>query len=96
MWASPMYDVVYLPLARRDLEEAASYIAFDLAAPDAAYHLLETVDDVVRSLTEMPYRHPIYPLIYALSREVRFVRVQPASVLWRTVDFQTFVKAQSF
>ena len=51
-----MYKVVYLPTARRQLEEAVVYIAEELCSPDAAAALLDAVDEAVRALMEMPYR----------------------------------------
>ena len=66
-----MYKVVYLPIARRQLEEAVTYIAENLCAPDAADDLLNAVDEAARALSEMPYRHALYPLLP--TRSPRFV-----------------------
>ena len=71
-----MYKVVYLPTARRQLEEAVVYIAEELCSPDAAAALLDAVDEAVRSLMEMPYRYAIYPTLYTMKREVRFIPVK--------------------
>lgn len=75
-----MYKVVYLPTARRQLEEAVVYIAEELCSPDAAAALLDAVDEAVRSLMEMPYRHAIYPTLYTMKREVRFIPVKNYNV----------------
>ena len=74
-----MYKVVYLPTARRQLEEAVVYIAEELS-PDAAAALLDAVDEAVRSLMEMPYRYAIYPTLYTMKREVRFIPVKNYNV----------------
>ncbi len=71
-----MYKVVYLPTARRQLEEAIMYIAVELCAPDAAIELADEVDTVAQTLKEMPYRFPIYHTLYAIKREVRFFPVK--------------------
>lgn len=71
-----MYKVVYLPIARRQLEEAVAYIAENLCAPDAADDLLDAVDEAACALSEMPYRHALYPLLFAMKREIRFVLVR--------------------
>lgn len=71
-----MYKIVYLPTARRQLEEAVVYIAEELCAPDVAASLLDAIDEAVNSLTEMPYRYAIYPTLYAVKREVRFVPIK--------------------
>ena len=72
-----MYKVVYLPTARRQLEEAVVYIAEELCAAAA---LLDGVDEAVRSLMEMPYRYAIYPTLYTMKREVRFIPVKNYNV----------------
>mgnify|MGYP002733752431 CR=1 FL=1 len=71
-----MYKVVYLPSARKELEEAVLYIAVELADPDAASALLDEIDGAVQSLMEMPYRHQIYPSLYAMKKEVRFFPIK--------------------
>ena len=68
-----MYKVVYLPTARRQLEEAVVYIAEELCSPDAAAALLDAV-------MEMPYRYAIYPTLYTMKREVRFIPVKNYNV----------------
>ena len=45
-----MYKVVYLPTARRQLEDAVMYIAIDLYSPDAAMNLADEVDEAVQKL----------------------------------------------
>lgn len=71
-----MYKVVYLPATRRQLEEAVLYIAEELSAPEAALQLLDEVDAAAKNLQEMPYRYPLYPALYAMKREVRFIPVR--------------------
>lgn len=75
-----MYKVVYLPTARRQLEEAVMYIAVDLGAPDAAMALADEVDSAVQKLREMPYRFPIYHTLYAMKHEIRFFPVKNYNV----------------
>lgn len=71
-----MYKVVYLPTARRQLEDAVMYIAVDLNAPEAAMALADEVDENIQKLREMPYRFPIYHTLYAMKREIRFFPVK--------------------
>ena len=77
-----MYKVVYLPTARRQLEDAVMYIAVDLCAPDAAMALADEVDDAVQKLREMPYRFPIYHTLYAMKHEIRFFPVKKYNVFY--------------
>ena len=77
-----MYNVVYLPTARAQLESAVLYIAGDLGAPDAAVDLMEEMDSAVRKLTEMPYRFPIYHTVFAMKHEIRFFPVKNYNVYY--------------
>jgi addiction module RelE/StbE family toxin len=54
------YKIVYLPVADRDLSEIFSYIAVDLAAPQAAASLLEKMERTIQLLAVFPYAHPVY------------------------------------
>ena len=77
-----MYEIVYLPTARQQLEDAVMYIAVDLGAPDAAMNLADEVDEAVRGLRGMPYRFPIYHTVYAMKREIRFFPVKNYNVYY--------------
>ena len=71
-----MYDVVYLPTARKQLMDEALYIAEELSSPDAAENLLTAVDEQVGKLSSHPYRHPVYPALYTMKHEIRFFPVK--------------------
>ena len=71
-----MYKVVYLPTASKQLMDAAVYIAIELSAPDAAESLLETADKLIGELCIHPYRHPVYPALFAMKHEIRFFSVK--------------------
>lgn len=92
-----MYKIVYLPIARRQLEEAVMYIAEELCAPDAADDLLDAVDEAACALSEMPYRHALYPLLFAMKREIRFVPVRNYNLFYvvnedrKTVEIWRFI-----
>ena len=77
-----MYKVVYLPTARKQLEDAVMYIAIDLCSPDAAMNLADEVDQAVQKLKEMPYRFPIYHTLYAMKLEIRFFPVKNYNVYY--------------
>jgi plasmid stabilization system protein ParE len=54
------YKIEYLPIADRDLAEIFSYIAVDLAAPQAASDLLDKIEQAVQTLGIFPYVHSVY------------------------------------
>ena len=92
-----MYKVVYLPTARQQLMNAVLYIAEELSSPDAAASLLDEVDDQISKLSEYPYRHRIYPLVFAMKHEIRFLPVKNYSVFYvireeeKTVEIWRFL-----
>lgn len=77
-----MYKIVYLPTARKELEETVLYIAKELCVPEATMALVDEIDRAVQNLMEMPYRHTIYPLLYALKNEVRFFPIQNYNIFY--------------
>lgn len=89
-----MYKIVYLPTARRQLTDAALYIAFE---PDAAENLLAEVDSQIAALRDYPYRHPVYPALFAMKREIRFFPVKNYNVFYvvrerdKTVEIWRFL-----
>ena len=46
----PKYNVLYLPSAQADINDAIRYIAIELANPVAAENLLDTLDEKVEKL----------------------------------------------
>jgi plasmid stabilization system protein ParE len=67
------YKIEYLPIADQDLAEIVTYIAVDLAAPQAAVNLLEKIDKATKSLETFPYAHAVY---------------QPAGIQTSTMPFE--------
>ena len=86
-----------MPTARQQLMHAVLYISEELSAPDAAASLLDEVDDQVSKLSEYPYRHRIYPLMFAMKHEIRFFPVKNYSVFYvireeeKTVEIWRFL-----
>lgn len=91
-----MYEVVYLPTARKQLTNAALYIAKELSAPDAAENLLVAVDEQIAELCIHPYRHPIYHSLYAMKHEIRFFPVKGYLVFYVVKEERTTVEIWRF
>ncbi len=62
--------------AERDIDEAASYIAFTLLNADAAYNLLVTANDVLHSLAHDPKRNRPVDDPLLSSWGIRFIAVK--------------------
>lgn len=81
-----MYEVVYLPTARHELEEIVEYLAVELKAPDAALDFIDAIDAMVHGLVDMPYRHPLYHANFRLTHEIRFVPVGNYNVFYAVME----------
>ena len=81
-----MYEVIYLPTARKQLEDIVDYIAVELATPDAAFDFIDAVDKEAKSLAKMPYRHPIYHTRFAVLEEVRWISVKNYNVFYKVFE----------
>ncbi len=91
-----MYKVVYLPAARKQLIDAALYIAVELASPDAAENLLAEVDEQIGKLSTHPYRFPVYPALYSMKHEIRFFPVKNYLVFYVVKEEQKTVEIWRF
>ena len=81
-----MYEIIYLPTTRKQLEDIVDYIAAELAAPDTAFDFIDEVDKAIKSLAEMPYRHPIYHTSFAVLEEVRWISVKNYNVFYKVFE----------
>jgi plasmid stabilization system protein ParE len=82
-----MYSLSYLPVASRDIAEAALYIAETLSAPKAAIDLLEALDVAISRLKELPYSCRVYQPAKPLDLEYRILHVKNYAVFY-TVNEQ--------
>ena len=87
-----MYEIIYLPTARKQLEDIVDYIAVELAVPDAALDFIEEVGKATKSLAEMPYRHPIYHTSFAVLEEVRWISVKNYNVFYKIFEEEKTVE----
>ena len=89
-----MHEVIYLPTARKQLEDIVDYLAFELNAPDAALDFIDEVDTTAKGLAEMPYRHPIYHTSFAVLEEVRWVAVKNYNVFYKMFEEEKTVEVR--
>lgn len=71
-----MYQLEYLPAARKDMLEIVRYINRDLQNPDAAVRLAADLVNAAERVLEFPYATPAYQPIRPLKREYRNILVQ--------------------
>ena len=70
-----IYEVRYAEAAVRDLTEATDYIDHVLLNPDAADHLLDTLDRETQHLSDFPYAHAIIDDPYLKAQGIRFISI---------------------
>ncbi len=87
-----MHEVIYLPTARKQLEDIVDYLAFEMNAPDAALDFIDEVDTTAKGLAEMPYRHPIYHTSFAVLEEVRLLPVKNYNVFYKVFEEEKTVE----
>ena len=54
-----VYNVIYSPLANKDLKNIYLYISYKLLSPNTAKNQLDRIRKSIRSLDFMPSRNPI-------------------------------------
>lgn len=77
-----MYEVIYLPIAKKDLADIATYITDRLKAPKAAMDLLETLDKSISRLGEFPYSCKVYEPSEVLESEYRLLPINNYAVFY--------------
>lgn len=77
-----MYEIKYLPLARKDLTYITTYIADHLKAPKAAMDLLAILDEAISRLEQFPYSCKVYHAIKELENEYRLLPVKNYAVFY--------------
>lgn len=76
------FSIEITPSAKRDIDEAFDYIAFNLENPQAAYDLMDAVYDSIESLSSMPERFPAWRREPMKSKGVRFLGVRNFNVFY--------------
>ena len=86
-----MYKIIVTAPAQKDLQNAVSYISNELKNKQAAFNLIDLVEETVKSLTDMPERYAVvddeilsregfrfihYLLFYVVRKENQTVVIQ--------------------
>ena len=69
------WEIIYSERAKQDLRDIYEYIAIDLLVPGTAKQQVNKLRSVIRSLDEMPMRHPVYDAEPLKSQGIRMVAV---------------------
>ena len=77
-----MYDLQYLPSARKDMVDVVRYISETLQNPTAAERLAVELIEAGDSIPAFPYANPVHMPIRPLKREYRKLRVRNYLMLY--------------
>ena len=86
-----MYNVEYLPAARRDMVSIVRYIAAELGNPAAAERLAAELTDAADSLSEFPYASPVHIPLRPLDYEYRKLSVRNYLLFYRVDEARKLV-----
>lgn len=71
-----MYKLVYLPIAKSDIDNIIHYIAINLQNKSTAKKLAESFIDGANSILNFPYGSSIYQPMGILKNEYRSIRIK--------------------
>ena len=71
-----MYELEYLPMAKRDIVDIATYISSELSNPTAAEKMITRIIDAVEKLRHHPYMCRVHYPVRSLKYEYRKLIVQ--------------------
>lgn len=80
------YKLRYLKLALADLQDIVDYVSDELAAPDAAYQLLDKLDEAISRLETFPFSGPVARNMNGLKDEYRSLIVENYIVFYVVLD----------
>lgn len=80
-----MYKLVYLPIAKSDIDNIIHYIAINLQNKSAAKKLAESFIDGANSILNFPYGSSIYQPMGILKNEYRSIRIKNF-LMFYTID----------
>lgn len=71
-----MYKIIYLPIAKSDLEEIIHYITYELKNSVAAINLIKEFEKEEKNILTFPYGVSEYQAIKTLEHKYRKVRIK--------------------
>lgn len=80
-----MYKLVYLPIAKSDIDNIIHYIAINLQNKSTAKKLAESFIDGANSILNFPYGSSIYQPMGILKNEYRSIRIKNF-LMFYTID----------
>lgn len=71
-----MYNIKITEPAKEDIKSVIYYISVDLRNPVAAQNMLNFIETEIKSLSEMPFRHPLVEDAVLAQNGFRLIQVK--------------------
>ena len=81
-----MYKLSYLQFAKKDLEAITDYIVDTLKAPKAAFDFIDSVEDGINRLCELPFSCRVYKPIKPVDLEYRVLTIKNYLIFYIVLD----------
>lgn len=81
-----MYEIIYLPVSRRDLLSILDYIAEHEKEPAYALSLLDKIDEAIKRLKDFPYSCRKYIPVHPLEYSYRVLPVSSYAVYYTVLE----------
>jgi addiction module RelE/StbE family toxin len=79
-------ELLFLPVAKKDLKEIVDYIGDVLKAPQTAEKFLDQVESAISNLPEHPFSHRLYQPLKPITTEYRILPVKNYSIFYTVLD----------
>lgn len=86
-----MYQLEFLPIARKDMIDIVRYLSVGLQNPQSANNLADELIQATERLREFPYSAPVYQPIRPLAHEYRKLSVQNYLIFYWVDDRQQLI-----
>ena len=86
MGKNKYFQIEYLPIARKDLQDIVDYIVIDLEVPEIAINILNTLETNILSLQENPFRGSLYKSSRQHNNQYRKLFVKNYVILYLIID----------
>ena len=87
-----MYELVYLPVAKSDIENIILYISERLSSHKTALNLLDAFEQTANTLKVFPYAHGVYKFSKPLTKEYRYVTVKNYIIFYTVFEDKKVVE----
>lgn len=89
-----MYELSYMPISKKDIENIIFYISEILKSPTTALRLLDSFEVALEPLKHFPYSHEIYRLSNRLDKEYRYITVKNYIIFYTVLENEKKVEIQ--